>query len=68
VLVRYRTPLVRPLPTEAVEFSVPDAAEKCMPFVWRKLENRASGVAAVANADAAIGQAGHLNAVAVGET
>ena len=65
MLVRYRTPLVRPLPTEAVEFSVPDAAEKCMPFVRRKLENCTFGIPAVSHADPAIGQARYLNAIAV---
>ena len=45
---RYRTLLVRPLPTEAVKFSVLDAAEKCVPFVRRELENRPSGVPALA--------------------
>jgi hypothetical protein len=39
-----------------------------MPFVWRKSEYRAFGVLAVADADAIIRQARHLDAVAVGET
>jgi len=57
--------LARPLPTETVEFSVPDAAEKCMPFVRRKLENCTFGIPAVSHADPAIGQARYLNAIAV---
>jgi hypothetical protein len=47
--------LPRPLPTETVEFSVPYATEKCVPFVRRKLENCTFGVPAVADADPAIG-------------
>jgi hypothetical protein len=57
-----------PLPAEAVEFSVSHAAEKSMPFVRSKSENRPFGLPAVADADAAIDQVRHLDAVAVGET
>src|SRR5260370_5422433 len=64
----YSTFLVRSRPAETVEFSVACASEKRMPFVRRKSKNRPFGVPAVANADAAIGQARHLDAVAVGET
>jgi hypothetical protein len=39
-----------------------------MPFVRGKPENRAVGVLAVANADPAARQVGHLDAVAVGKT
>lgn len=39
-----------------------------MPFVRGKPENRSSGISAVANANAAIGEARHLDAVSVGET
>jgi hypothetical protein len=46
---------LRPLPAETVEFSVSHAAEKCVPFVRRKRQNRPAGVPAVADADPAIG-------------
>ena len=55
-------------PAETIEFSVSYAAEKRMPFIGRKSENRPSGVPAVADADLAFGKARHLYAVAVGET
>ena len=58
----------RSLPAETIEFSVSDATEKRVPFVRGKLENRTFGVPAVANADLALGQARHFDAVAVGET
>jgi hypothetical protein len=45
--------LARPLPTETVEFSVPDTAEKCVPFVRRELKNCTRGIPAVADADPA---------------
>jgi hypothetical protein len=44
-----------PLHTETVEFSVSYAAEKSMPFVRGKSENRPFGVTAVADADLTIG-------------
>jgi hypothetical protein len=50
-----RTPLVRSVPAETVEFSVSSASEKCMPFVRCKSENRSFGVPAVANADLTVG-------------
>jgi hypothetical protein len=65
---RDSTLLVRSLPAEAVEFSVSYAAEKCVPFVRGKTENRPPGIPAVADTDLVIGQARHLDAVAVGET
>ena len=46
---RYSTLLVRSLSAETVEFSVSCAAEKCMPFVRCKPENRPFGVPAVAD-------------------
>lgn len=60
--------LARSLLAEAVEFSVPDASEKGMPFVRCESENQPCGVPAVAHADPAIGQTRHLDAVTVGET
>jgi hypothetical protein len=67
---RYRdsTLLVLSLPAEAVEFSLSYTAEKCVPFIRSKTENRPPGVPAVADTDLVIGQARHLDAVAVGET
>ena len=59
---------MRSLPAEAVEFPVPHAAEKGMPLIRRELQDRPSGVPAVANADLATRQAGHFDAVAVGIT
>jgi hypothetical protein len=59
---------VRSDSAESVEFSVSDAAEKSVPFVRGESENRSFGVPAVANADPALGQAGYLDAVSVGET
>ena len=61
-------PPMRSLPAEAVEFPVPHAAEKGMPLIRRERQDRPPGVPAVANADLAVGQAGHLDAVAVGVT
>ena len=55
-------------PAETIEFSVSYAAEKGVPFIGCKSENRPSGVPAVADADLAFGKARHLYAVAVGET
>jgi hypothetical protein len=56
------------LTAETVEFPVSDAAEKGVPLVGREPEDWPYGVSAVANADLATGQAGHLDAVAVGVT
>lgn len=55
----------RPLPAEAVKFPVSHASEKGMPLVRGKSENRPSGVPAVTDADAAIGEVCHLDAIAV---
>jgi hypothetical protein len=43
------------LPAEAVEFPVPDASEKGMPFIRGKSENRSFGVPAVTDADLIVG-------------
>jgi hypothetical protein len=53
---------------ETVEFTVPDAPEERTPFAWRKTEDRAVGIPAVADADFAVGQARDLDAVTVGVT
>ncbi len=58
----------RSLAAEPVELPGPHAPEECAPLVRREPENGAFGVLAVANADPAVGQARHLDAVAVGET
>jgi hypothetical protein len=60
--------VTRSVPAEIIEFPVPYAAEKRVPFVRGKLENRSFRVPAVANTDPAAGQARHLDAVTVGET
>ena len=52
---RYSIVPPRPLPAETVEFSVSYAAEKCVPFVRRKRQNRPAGVPAIADGDPAIG-------------
>src|SRR5260370_16629732 len=65
---RSRPLLLGLLPAETIEFSVSYAAEKSMPFVRCKSEHRTFGVPAVADADLTLGQARHLDAVAVGET
>jgi hypothetical protein len=52
---RYSIMPPRPLPTETVEFSVSHAADKCVPFVRGKRQDRLFGVSAVADTDAAIG-------------
>jgi len=52
---RYGNMPSRPLPTETVEFSVSYAADKCVPFVRGKCQNRPFRVSAVADTDAAIG-------------
>ena len=59
-------PRIRPLPAEAVEFPVPDAAEKGVPLIRGEPQDRPRGIPAVTNADLAPGQARHLDAVAVG--
>jgi hypothetical protein len=56
------------LTAETVEFPVPDASEKSVPLVGREPEDWPYGVPAVTDADLATGQAGHLDAVAVGVT
>jgi hypothetical protein len=43
------------------------ASDKGVPFVWSEPENRTFAVPAVANADLTVGEAGHLDAVAVRE-
>jgi hypothetical protein len=53
---------------EAVEFPISDASEKSTPLVRREPEDRSCRVPAVANADLAIWQARHLDAIAVGVT
>src|SRR5208282_266585 len=55
------------LPAELVELSVSYPSEKCVPFVRCELEYRTLGVLAVANADVVARQAGHLDAVTVGQ-
>src|SRR5689334_22753684 len=57
----------RRLPAEVVELTVSGAAEKGVPFTWRELQYGTGGVLGVAHADPAVGQAGKLDAVAVGE-
>ena len=56
------------LTAETVEFPVSDSAEKGMPLVRCEHQDWPYGVPAVANADVATGQTGHLDAVAVGVT
>jgi hypothetical protein len=55
------------LSAEVVELPVLCTAEKSVPFPRGEAEHRAGGVLGVAHADAAIGQAGNLDAVAVRE-
>lgn len=43
------------LPAETIEFPVPYASEKCVPFIWCKSENRSFGVPAVADTDLVAG-------------
>ena len=52
---------------EAIELSVLDASDEGVPFVRCEPENRAPGVPAVANANAASWQVRYLDAIAVGE-
>jgi hypothetical protein len=52
---------------EPVELPVAHPSEKRAPFIRRESENRAFGVLAVADTDPSVGQARHLDAVAVGE-
>jgi hypothetical protein len=67
-VLRFRPdrPPLRSLPARTVEFPVSYAAEKSMPLVRREPEDQPARVPAVANADLAIGQARHLDAIAVG--
>jgi hypothetical protein len=51
-----------------VELSVSYASDKSVPFARCEPEHRAIRVLAVPNADLASRQAGHLDAVAIGET
>ena len=60
--------LAPPLPAESVEFPVPHTSNERVPFVGGEPQNRPSRIPAVTNADLAIGQARHLDAVAVGVT
>jgi len=53
---------------EPVKLSLACAAEKCMPFVRSEPKHWAGGVLGIADADPAIGQAGNLDTVAIGET
>ena len=53
------------LTAETVEFTVSDTAEKSVPLVRCEHQDWPYGVPAVANADLAMGQARHLDAVAV---
>ena len=55
-------------PAEPVELSVAHASKKCVPFARRETQDRARGILAVANPDLAVGDAGDLDAVAVGKT
>src|SRR5215469_4787889 len=59
--------LLELLGSKPVKFAVAHAAKESVPFVGGKPENRSCGVPAVADADLAIGQARHLNTVAVRE-
>src|SRR5690242_12444590 len=56
------------LPAKVVEFPIARAAQKCVPLAWGKPEHWTRWVLAVADADPAIGQAGHLDTVAVAVT
>jgi len=56
------------LSAEPVKLSLACAAEKCMPFVRSEPKHWAGGVLGIADADPAIGQAGNLDTVAIGET
>lgn len=56
------------LPAEPVELPVTDATQERMPLIRCKPENRPIRLTAVANTNLAIGQAGYLDTVAVGET
>src|SRR5215471_16906376 len=50
-----------------IEFPISHSAEKRLPFVWRKPQDRALGVLAVADAYLTARQVRHLYAVAVGK-
>jgi hypothetical protein len=56
------------LGAEAVELAVVNATDERVPFVWREVENRTSGVPAVPDANVAAGQVRYFNAVSVRET
>jgi hypothetical protein len=58
----------RRLPGETVELPVPHPAEESTPLLRREPQNRPGAIPAVADADRATGQAGDLDAVAVGVT
>ncbi len=55
------------LTAEAVEFPVVGAADECVPFIRSEFEHRPVRMTAIAEADAAIGKARHLDAVAAGK-
>src|SRR5215471_2650299 len=65
---RERVCPIRTLLAELVEFSISSAAKKGMPFARGEPEHRAGGVLGITYADLAAGQAGYLDAVAVGKT
>jgi hypothetical protein len=52
----------------SIEFTVSYAAKKSVPFARGKVQNRTSGIPAVANPDSPIGHARYLNAVTIGQT
>jgi hypothetical protein len=56
------------LSAEPVKLSLACTAEKCVPFVRSEPEHWAGGVLGIADTDPAIGQAGNLDTVAIGET
>jgi hypothetical protein len=56
------------LSAEPVKLSLACTAEKCVPFVRSEPKHRAGGVLGIADTDPAIGQAGNLDTVAIGET
>src|SRR5579859_1135019 len=58
---------IRRLLAEVVELTVSCAAQKGVPFARGELEHGPGGVLGVAHADPATGQAGDLDAVAVGK-
>jgi hypothetical protein len=50
-----------------IEFAVVDAADEGVPFGWGELEDALFRGPAIADADSSAGQAGDLDAVAIGE-